>query len=127
MLDTDEAKKAGVEDVRSVLTCRMARAQATLNAQASHLLRKNSELTLVEWRVIQLLVLYAEAPMSVLAADLQMDKGQLSRRVNSMIEKGLIAGAQDPTDQRKPILRFTANSLHAAKSLNPNMHDPQTT
>ena len=125
MLDSSKKEAVGVEGLRSVLTFRMAKTQAALNAQATHILRSRSNLTLVEWRVIQILALYDEAPMSTLAAELRMDKGQLSRRVNAMIEKGLISSEQDSHDQRKNNLKLTPKSIAEARALKPVMEARQ--
>lgn len=125
MLDISDAQPAGVEGLRSVLTFKLARAQARLSAQASHLLRKHSDLSLVEWRVIQLLLLYGETSMSVLANEFEIDKGQLSRKINSMIDKGLVVSERDPSDQRKQILSLTSKSVAVAKHMKPIMDERQ--
>ena len=124
-LDETEVKANGTEGLRALLTFKIARTQASLNAQASHLLRQHSDLTLVEWRVIQLLSYFKEAPMSMLAAEAQIDKGQLSRRINTMIKKGLIEAEQDAVDQRRQILRLTQKSNNAAAAMRPIMEERQ--
>lgn len=121
MLDIAEARPDGVEGLRSVLTFKLARAQARLSAQATHLLRTHSDVSLVEWRVIQLILLFGETSMSVLANEFEIDKGQLSRKINSMIERGLVVSEQDPSDQRKHILSLTPKSVVIAKDMKPIM------
>lgn len=115
-----------VDELRSAVTIRMAKAQANLNAHATRFLKWHSSLTLVEWRIIQLLSNNGASSMSALAAELIMDKGQLSRRINAMIDKGLITSEQDQHDQRRNILHLTGQSIAYARELKPVMEERQS-
>lgn len=98
----------------SFVTFRLSRTQNKLNAQATHFLKANCGLSLVEWRIIQLIRLFEGASMSQLATEVDIDKGQLSRKIKAMVEKGLIATRQDESDQRKQVLALTeaAQEVH---------------
>ncbi len=111
---------------RGSVTVRVAKTHANLNAHAAQVLKSHSDLTLVEWRVIQLLSLYKEAPMSIIASELQIDKGQLSRRLSAMTAKGLVTSSPDANDQRKFILRLTGQSLTYVRKLSPIMDKLQS-
>lgn len=112
-------------DLSSFVTYRLAQTQNKLNAQATHILKMHSDLTLVEWRVLQLVHLHAGASMTTLAGEVQMDKGQLSRKLSNMIEKGLIASARNPTDSRKQDLHLTPDGRTLLETLFPVMQKRQ--
>lgn len=113
------------EELRSFLTFRMARVQAKLNAQAMHLLRSQSDLSLVEWRVIQLLRLFDNASMSQLAREISMDKGQLSRKIKTLVERGIVISAPDEMDARQQKLRLSPRGVALNKDLMPMMRQRQ--
>ena len=109
----------------SFVTFRLARTQNKLNAQASYFLKSLSDLTLVEWRIIQLLRLHEGATMSKLAREVQIDKGQLSRKISKMVDKGLITTEQDDTDHRKQKVHLTVEALTLSDRLMPVMKGRQ--
>ena len=103
----------------------MSRAQNKLNAQATQILKSRSGLTLVEWRIIQLLKLFEGAPMTKLASEVQMDKGQLSRKIAAMLNKGLLTATPDETDNRKQTLRLTDKAMAINAAMMPIMQKRQ--
>ena len=94
-------------DVRSFVTYRMARAQAKLNAQASAVLRRVSDLSLTEWRVLSLVAVAQETTAAAIARDVQMDKAQISRAVKRLIAAGHLVSEMNDDDHRQSILRPT--------------------
>ena len=125
MKDTGTDMKDTTNDLSSVLTFRLARAQAGLNAQATRILKKHSELSLVEWRVIRVIEDIGSATLSRLSAEMHMDKGQLSRNVTGMIKKGLMISTPDKHDQRKAILDVTDAGRTILRHLTPIMDERQ--
>jgi DNA-binding MarR family transcriptional regulator len=125
MTDAQKDPKAGTEELRSFLTFRMARVQAKLNAQAMQLLRAQSDLTLVEWRVVQLLRLLDRASMSQLSREIHMDKGQLSRKIKTLVERGIVISEPDETDARQQILHLSARGIDLNTELMPMMRRRQ--
>jgi DNA-binding MarR family transcriptional regulator len=109
--------KSPLRNLTSFVTFRLSRTQNKLNAQATHFLKSQCGLSLVEWRIIQLIRLFEGATMSKLAFEVQIDKGQLSRKVSAMVDKGLIETKQDETDHRKQVLALT----DAAMAINDQM------
>lgn len=102
--------KQDARPLTSFVTYRLARAHYKLSAQAIALLKANSELTLVEWRIIQLLRMQKTAQLSTLANAVRMDKGQLSRKISALIKKGLVTSTPDEHDHRKQNLCLTADA-----------------
>lgn len=117
--------KRPARSLTSFVTFRMSRAQNKLNAQATQILKSRSGLTLVEWRIIQLLKLFEGAPMTKLAAEVQMDKGQLSRKIAAMLDKGLLTATPDETDNRKQTLRLTDKAMAINAAMMPIMQKRQ--
>ncbi|QUJ75364.1 winged helix-turn-helix transcriptional regulator [Sulfitobacter albidus] len=101
-------KPAVSEHLTSFLTFRIARTQNKLNAQITHYLKTQSDISLVDWRVLRLLDAMGDTTMSQLARLLQMDKGQLSRKIRGLVERGLITSRVDKIDSRQQILRIDA-------------------
>lgn len=117
--------KSSARSLTSFVTFRMSRTQNKLNAQANFLLKSQSDLSLVEWRVIQLLKLFDGASMSKLSAEVQIDKGQLSRKINTMVAKGLIVAKPDARDHRKQNLHLTPKAKAVSDAIMPLMQKRQ--
>jgi DNA-binding MarR family transcriptional regulator len=94
-------------DLSSLLTFRMARVQAKLNAQGSRILREVSGLSLAQWRILLILGADGETTPSEVSRNAQFDKGLLSRKLKLLIEDGLVKTRPHPTDRRQQILSLT--------------------
>ncbi|MEM6306120.1 MAG: MarR family transcriptional regulator [Pseudomonadota bacterium] len=112
-------------ELTSFVTFRLARTQNKLNAQATAILKSRSDLSLVEWRIILIVQMLDGASMSQIASELQIDKGQLSRKVAAMTKKGLIFSQMDENDQRIQHLHLTPESKELAAQLTPVMQERQ--
>lgn len=117
--------KPQLSALTSFVTFRLAQTHNKLNAQATFLLKSSSGLTLVEWRIIQLLRLHEGATMSKLAAEVLIDKGQLSRKVSAMVAKGLITTQRDKSDQRKQKMHLTPTASAISDKMFPVMQKRQ--
>jgi DNA-binding MarR family transcriptional regulator len=109
----------------SYVTIHLARTQNKLNAQASHILKTHSDLSLVEWRIIQLLRHFDSASISKLAREVDMDKGQVSRKVSAMVAKDLVVSLPDKNDHRRQHLHLTQGAVEIAKRVTPIMERRQ--
>ena len=89
------------------LTFRLNRAHAKLNAQANHILGRHAGISLVQWRIIALLGSDTANTLTELITLVDADKGQFSRRVKTLLDLGLVAARQNPSDRRQQILRLT--------------------
>lgn len=107
------------------VTLKLARLQNNLNAQATALLKEKVGLSLVEWRVIQMLRMHENAFMTELAELAQMDKGQLSRKIKSMVAKGLLRVETDADDKRVQHIRLTEAALEISAEMMPTMQKRQ--
>lgn len=109
----------------SFVTFRLARLQASLNAQAAALLKAKAGLSLVEWRLIQTLRMHESASLTELASIVQMDKGQMSRKIRAMVEKGLLRTKTDKQDQRVQHLKLTTAAEQLSENMMPTMEARQ--
>lgn len=108
-------------DLSTILTFRLSRLQASLNAQAADLLRRHGGVPLAHWRV--LLVIHdnlakTQKEIVELAA---FDKGQVSRIVDRLIEEGLLVSESDSDDKRVRKLRLTDAAYRMLARLIPLM------
>ncbi|MEO1557748.1 MAG: MarR family winged helix-turn-helix transcriptional regulator [Pseudomonadota bacterium] len=109
----------------SFVTFRLARLQNRLNAQGAALLKSKSGLSLVEWRLIQTLRMIKNASLTEIAEHVQMDKGQLSRKIKSMVEKGLLKSKTDTHDHRVQHLALTPRAEELSARMMPVMEGRQ--
>ena len=109
----------------SFVTYRLAKLQSRLNAQGTAILKKKSGLSLVEWRVIQVIRMFDEPSLSQIADHVQMDKGQLSRKLKIMIEKGLLNSRRHAEDKRIQKLELTEKAIEISENLMPVMEQRQ--
>ncbi len=109
----------------SFVTFRLARLQSSLNAQGTALLKSKAGLSLVEWRLIQTLRMFKNASLTEIADHVQMDKGQLSRKIKSMVEKGLLSANTDKHDQRVQHLALTPKAEQLSAQIMPFMEARQ--
>ncbi len=102
-------------DLKSFVTYRLARLQSQLNAQAIRVLKRHSDLSLTEWRVLAVTAEQGVSTLSDLSRDTGMDKGQLSRAVTSLVRRSYLRSQMNKKDHRQYMLRFTeaGQALHA--------------
>ena len=124
MTDTD-GKELLAEHLTSFMTFRLARAPNKLNAQISHYLRIYSDISLVDWRVLRLLEAMGDTTMSQLSRLLQMDKGQLSRKIRGLVERKLVTSRVDQVDSRQEILRIDDAGRQLVKDVLPKVQERQ--
>ena len=109
----------------SFVTYRLAKLQSQLNAQGTAILKEKSGLSLVEWRVIQVIRMFDKPSPSQIAEHVQMDKGQLSRKIKGMIKKGLLKSQRYDDDKRIQKLELTEIARDINKQLVPIMEQRQ--
>lgn len=94
-------------DIRDLLAYRIARIAAANDRAGQIWARKKFGLKITEWRVLGLLHAIEPARFSSIAEELQMDKGQLSRVIKSLIAKNLLVTDSVSSDQRTFLLKTT--------------------
>lgn len=96
-----------IQDLKSVITFRLARLQNNLNTQASAILKAHSALSLTEWRIISTFEMLGETTLTDIANWSQVDKGQLSRTIKNLIQRGYLNSLPSKSDGRQQILSLS--------------------
>lgn len=121
----NEHPKPSFKTPASFVTFRLSRLQNSLNAQAIAVLKAGTGLSLVEWRLIQILRMFENASLTQIAEHLQMDKGQLSRKIKAMVKKGLLQAAINEKDHRVHQLQLSEAAERLSEHMMPIMERRQ--
>jgi len=121
----DEYVKSFDQTVGRFLTYRIARLQSKLNAQAARVLQDAAGLSLIQWRIITLVVGYDGATATELTQISSIDKGLFSRKVKTLIEDGLVQSRTDPADNRVQHLHITEEGREIYERVFPIMRERQ--
>lgn len=109
-----------------LMTYRLSRVYAQLNAQAARILRESSGLSQVQWRVLVMLDSFGEITANQIVRRLLIDKGQLSRTTKAMVRDGLIVVKENESDSRSSLLSMTARGRAMFERSRPAMRARQT-
>jgi len=94
-------------DLSTLLTFRLSRIQANLNAQAADLLRRHGGVPLAHWRVLVILFEKMATTQKEIVEAAEFDKGQVSRIVDRLIEQGYLVSESYVADKRVRKLLLT--------------------
>jgi DNA-binding MarR family transcriptional regulator len=124
---TTSAELINAYDVplRRMLTYRLARLNAQLNAQAARILRESSGLSQTQWRVLVMIDSLGPLSPNHIVRHLLMDKGQLSRTIKSMEALGLIRVEESESDHRSHRLSLKQKGRDLFKRALPAMRARQ--
>ena len=109
----------------NVLTYRLSKLQARLNAQAADLLRRHGGVPLAHWRVLLVLSSGLATTQKEIVELAAFDKGQVSRIVDRLIEDEFLVSESDIDDKRIRKLRLTASGQQMIARLIPLMQKRQ--
>ncbi len=105
------AEAASSDDVsqsfRDMLTVRLPHIQASLNAQASAILAREAGLSLIQWRILFLLVRMGPATATQINEVSAMDPGLLSRKIKAMADSDMLQVQPSVEDHRRKLLSIT--------------------
>ena len=105
---------------RQLVTFHIARTSSRMNAQAGRILAE-FDITLTQWRLIALVANEGADSLREIAEISSIDKGLLSRNLNTLIEKGLMTRTSDPDDRRLKRLALTAKGARLHEKALPVM------
>lgn len=109
----------------SVLTYRLSKLQARLNAQAADLLRRHGGVPLAHWRVLLVLSSGLATTQKEIVELAAFDKGQVSRIVDRLIEEDFLVSESDVDDKRIRKLKVTPSGRQMISRLIPLMQQRQ--
>lgn len=98
-------------DVRDLLMYRIARIATIADRSGQLSISRQFGLTLGAWRVLGVVRAFAPVTLTELAAELYLDKGQLSRTLSDLIDSGLVRRAAGQRNRRQTFLEPTAEGL----------------
>lgn len=117
-----------VADIRDLLTFRLTQLAGSVDRLGQRWLTDEYGMRILEWRVLGLVAAWRPVRFNQIAQALALDKGQLSRTVTVMAERGWITRDADPGDQRTFLLDLTeagaalnARLLARARARNENV------
>lgn len=83
----------------------------TVNQVVSKELQNRHALSLNEWRVLSHIAVNPGTTAQSIASTSSIDKGWISRSLQTLVEKGWITKTRSTTDSRKTLLELTAEGL----------------
>jgi DNA-binding MarR family transcriptional regulator len=101
------AHHPGIHDIRDLLTFRIAMIAAASDRVGQRWLSEEFDFRILEWRILGVVAALEPVRFLKVAETLLVDKGQLSRLMKSLSERGLIDTEADPDDLRTIRLRVT--------------------
>lgn len=101
------AQPLAASPLDKMVSYRLSRTQAKLNAQAQRILKAHGDLSLMQWRVLVILDVAGASTHAEIARLTGIDRGQLSRSTKGMIAAGLLTAPKDPGDSRQYALAMT--------------------
>ncbi len=116
---------ASPPQLHQMVTFRLSRLNARLNAQATKILAKSAGITLMQWRVFVMLESLGRITPSDIVRQTGLDKSQLSRAIKTMIEQGLVTSQSSESDQRAHYIRVTEKGLSVFHRARPLMRNRQ--
>lgn len=123
--DADESDLSLLYPLGNILTYRLSKLQARLNAQAADLLRRHDGVPLAHWRVLVILNSGLATTQKEIVELAAFDKGQVSRIVDRLIEDEFLISESDIDDKRIRKLRLTASAQQMITRLIPLMQKRQ--
>jgi DNA-binding MarR family transcriptional regulator len=107
------------------VTLGLLRLTNRLNRQSMQLLDRSAGLGLPEWRCLAFIGRVGTISLNEIADLTGMDRGLISRSVQSLVEKGLVLVARDPADRRLVRAAMTRKGKDVYRAARPVMHARQ--
>ena len=89
-----------ISDIRDLVAFRVAMLAAANDRVGQGWLKADHDLSLREWRVLGIIAALEPVKFGEVVRGLQLDKGQLSRLVKALVDRGLVLNEVDAEDQR---------------------------
>ena len=116
----------GSHPFTKILTFRLSRLQANLNTQAADLLWRHDSVPLAHFRVLNIIFNNLATTQKEITEQAELDKGQVSRIVERLINEGLLVSESDTEDKRVLRLHLTDVGREMMSQLIPVMHQRES-
>ncbi|MEM8978046.1 MAG: MarR family transcriptional regulator [Pseudomonadota bacterium] len=87
----------------------------------TRVLSKYSELTVTDWRVFEALMQHDTLTAATLTRDYDIEKAQLSRRLNAMVKAGYVERQKSPHDKRVAVIKLSQEGRALFLQISPQM------
>lgn len=114
-----------LENLPKLMTFRLARLQARVNAQAARILKKHVDISLSEWRIFVMIESHGKITPAKIIRLTKFDKGLISRTIKRMQENGLVCFELNESDQRSHQIDFTPKGRAVFEQARPAMRKRQ--
>lgn len=121
----DDDPKYPLEALPKLMTFRLARLQARVNAQAARILNKYVDISLSEWRIFVMIDTHGKITPAQIVRLTKFDKGLISRTIKRMHEKELVWFETNESDQRSHQIDFTPEGRAVFEQARPAMRKRQ--
>lgn len=108
-------------DKTLLLPFQIAQLNAELSAQARAILARHGDLTLPQWRILWLLSNGVASTSTRVRKAAHIDKGQFSKTLNTLLEKGLVQLEPYAQDKRQFAISLTKKGCATCALLAPEM------
>lgn len=125
MSEPEDRGRQDTLPLNRLVTFRLSRLNARLNAQAARLLKETVDISLTQWRVFVLMDALGDMTASDMVRHTAFDKAQISRTIAEMVRRGLVVSAPHSTDQRSHMISFTADGRRLFELARPVMRQRQ--
>lgn len=95
-------------DIRDLLGFRLALLTTVSDRKAQTQISGRFQMNLGEWRALGAIKAWGPATLAELARALYQDKGQLSRTIKALSQRGLVASVYGAGGRRSPLFQLTA-------------------
>ena len=124
MVQSDGSNE-GPQGLKSLISYRLARLQAKMNAKATRILKEHGGLSLMQWRVLVILDTFETTTITQIARESKFDKALISRTVQGLVRDKLISSRAEKSDLRQHNLKMTAKGRTAFEKAAPAMRARQ--
>lgn len=107
--------------LQSLLTFRISRVNARLNAQASQILKQHGGLSQVQWRLLASINALGTTTSQQICRTTAMDKGLVSRKLKDLVSGGFVQSRVNQNDNRQQMLTLTDKGLETFEAVQPVM------
>lgn len=116
---------ANIATMEDYVTYRVGRLGRMLAREIARTCAEQWDISLPQYRILTCLSYFPDIPMRELTDRTQMDKGQVSRVVNEMEQRGLVSRDSDARDKRRSLLSLTRAGNTLARKTRSTAHDHQ--
>lgn len=109
-------------DKALLLPFQISQLNAALSAQARAILTRHGDLTLPQWRILWLLSSGVASTSTTVRKAAQIDKGQFSKTLNTLVEKDLVQLEPYEKDKRQFSISLTQNGWATHALLAPELN-----